>query len=447
MISERYRNDGIATWNMNDLQQEYKSALVNKIRSGLYKLNKVDKCVCGSNESETLSEKDRFGLNFETKLCLNCGLVYTSPRLDSDDLADFYSNIYWGLTTGKKSYENNESVEGQRLSFIKKCINRDESIVVEIGCGSGHNLFNIREHFKSSCKHIEVYGCDYSEECVEKAKADYGIKVFKGDSRVIEEAGIKADLIVLSHVLEHFTDLQKEIELISSILKDNGSIYIEVPGLLDLKNKHAYRCDFINYLTLSHNYCFCLGTLENIMGMYGFKLVCGNEYVSSIFKKDVEMNNKISIKNYSGQIYDYLISLERKRKYYNNLLIYKRVFGESAIITFEENYAVYGTGKFSEYVTQLVESLGANVSFYSDSDNNKWGKGFKGKTVISPIEILKLKSKFHKIIIASMYKDEIKFILEGLGIDIKRDVLTLDMKGLRKVLDNKNFFINKEEKI
>lgn len=439
MISERYRYDGIATWDMDILQQEYKNVLLNKIKNGSYKLDAVERCFCGSNAYEILSEKDRFGLNFGTRLCTDCGLVYTSPRLGNENLEDFYSRIYWGLTTGNRSYQNSESVKGQRLSFIKKCLSRDNCTVVEIGCGSGHNLFDIREYFNTIGKHIAVFGCDYSEECIESAKADYGIKVFKGDAKAIADYGIKADLVVLSHVLEHFTDLKKELEIIGKLLKEDGTIYIEVPGILDIRNKVEYKSDFINYLTLAHNYCFCLGTLENVMGLCGFELLYGNEYVCAVFKKSTEILNKISIKNYSGQVYSYLIDLEKNKHIYNNLFIYKMLFTTSAMITFGGLYAVYGTGGYSEYITKLIQSLGADVLFYSDSDNKKWGGTFKGKKIIPPHELSKLSDQFHKVIIASIFADEIKNTLENLGFDTDKDVLAPELNRVIKLFEYKGY--------
>jgi hypothetical protein len=94
MISERYRNDGIATWNMNDVQQEYKSILVSKIKNGSYKLNIVDRCVCGSNAFEILSEWQLYLTNISTNLMeLSDQMEYQIIKLKAEDPLNGFTGI------------------------------------------------------------------------------------------------------------------------------------------------------------------------------------------------------------------------------------------------------------------------------------------------------------------------------------------------------------------
>lgn len=80
------------------------------------------------------------------------------------------------------------------------------------------------------------------------------------------------------------TNLKKEIKTIKHALKDEGIIYIEVPGIKNISR--AYGSDILLYLQNAHTYNFTLKTLENIFKKYGFKKIYGDERIRAIFKKD-----------------------------------------------------------------------------------------------------------------------------------------------------------------
>ncbi|WP_186429890.1 methyltransferase domain-containing protein [Clostridium sp. BSD9I1] len=323
MISDRFKNDGIPSWNMNEVQLEYKKLLEFKINSKEYELEKVDKCICGSNNFEVLSEKDRFGLNFTACICRNCGLITTSPRIKNEYLDHFYENEYQGLTFGfkidnKKVYQTDKSLMKYRLNFLKEHLNKHINSIIEIGCGTGHNLVCIRNFLAENGVKCNVYGCDYSMECILTGKNVFNLDIYQGNSKVLIEKGLKADLIILSHVFEHFTQPLEEIKIIKELLNENGLIYIEVPGIKNLKETGMYEYDMLKYLTLAHMYNFSLGTLENIMKIAGFKLVNGDEFVHSIFALNLE-SNKIVLKNYYEDINNNLKELENYNDFYKQL--------------------------------------------------------------------------------------------------------------------------------
>ena len=102
--------------------------------------------------------------------------------------------------------------------------------MLEIGAGMGGILSGMREVEP----HATVKGIDLGSEYIEQGKIR-GIQLEVGNSA--SEAMInpkKYDLIILSHVLEHFLDLDSELNNISLLLKEDGIVYIEVPGLLKI---------------------------------------------------------------------------------------------------------------------------------------------------------------------------------------------------------------------
>lgn len=320
MIAERYKNDGKSTWPLNHIQAKYKQQLLDKLSRGEYETDMVSKCYCGSDQLETLSEKDRFGLPFGSLICRKCGLILTSPRLAQGVLPLFYDQEYHGLHFGETEADRHPYLFKRNQGFlifeyVKDLLNKDELSVVEVGCGSGANLAQFGVRCKGRGIKTRLSGCEYSKSYVNYANRELRIAVYQGGASTLVEEGIKADMLILSHVFEHFIDLKAEMKAMGNILNDDGILYIEVPGVLDLHNKYVYDCDFLEYLTLAHMYNFSLTTLRSVLATAGFSLIKGDEYVRSVFIKSSEYGGLMGLNDY-GRIMCYLNDLEINRGVY-----------------------------------------------------------------------------------------------------------------------------------
>ena len=76
-----------------------------------------------------------------------------------------------------------------------------EGVVAEIGCGPGGILKVFQE------KGYEVRGCELDRRCVEFSNKQ-GVPTLGGGVEALADAGIRADLVILSHLLEHLHDRQ-----------------------------------------------------------------------------------------------------------------------------------------------------------------------------------------------------------------------------------------------
>jgi SAM-dependent methyltransferase len=130
---------------------------------------------------------------------------------------------------------------------------------------------------------VQAFGCDYSSDALLQAKRNE-IEVVQGGFDEIGQFG-SADILILSHVFEHFPDLNLALEQINTLIHDSSLIYIEVPGVDDLVNKAEYGFNYQVYCVLAHTYNFSLRSLTAVMSSGGFRLLEGDEYVRSIFVK------------------------------------------------------------------------------------------------------------------------------------------------------------------
>ncbi len=234
---------------------------INKeITSRAIKFEKVP-CLCGSEEFKSIAKYDRYSMLQGTVICKKCGLVLSNPRMTDEEYRRFYET-----DTYRKCYEPFNYPEGYMfkysalsgkymLGIILKAIgSRQIFKILEFGTGGGWNLLAFKE------QGYDVTGYDYSHALVKLGKKQ-GLNLFQGTTGSIKG---RFDVIILAHVIEHFTDLTASMRKLKEHLNHDGIFYIEVPdikyfGLGQLQNAHTYY--------------FTLPTLRFYMAKCGLKLV------------------------------------------------------------------------------------------------------------------------------------------------------------------------------
>lgn len=213
-------------------------------------------CLCGSRDCDLLASADYYGIMQQTVLCVRCGLVWSSPRMSAVENREFYSSdVYRRLYSGSDYLEASRRTRytpetGKHMFDAVgqiKPIGRGTR-VLEIGAGGGWNLRPFQQ------AGAEVLGIDYSPSLVELGRQE-GIPMREGGLETI--AG-RYDVIILSHILEHFLDPISALKQIAQHLAERGLIYVEVPNILNFtmgQLQSAHTCYF-SPRTLRH-------TLEN----------------------------------------------------------------------------------------------------------------------------------------------------------------------------------------
>lgn len=336
MIYQRQEHHGMP---LDTVRRKAVNELNEMIYDGRLKLKKNDTCFCGSACMVKLSRFDRYGLPFGTQICRKCGLISQTISLMEDVLPLFYDQIYWPLNHGEaKNARFATDVGANEFSDflvpeVRKRFNRDIK-VLEVGCGQGNRLLKLRSVLASDFN-LTLEGCDYSQEAINVARMS-GIAAEKGSIEVFLEKQ-PADVLILSHILEHIVDLDKFLDYVTRVTHKHSIIYIEVPSVVDLKNKPEYEYDYQDYCVLAHIYNFSLSTLINVCTLKGFIALKGSEYARLIISKTGDQGVKASVDPYQ-EIMDSLKEADTEhakwgkkfnnpiRKYCANL--YKAVFGK-----------------------------------------------------------------------------------------------------------------------
>jgi 2-polyprenyl-3-methyl-5-hydroxy-6-metoxy-1,4-benzoquinol methylase len=106
-----------------------------------------------------------------------------------------------------------------------------DASILEIGSGLGYLTYSISKRGYS-----RAMGMDISENAVESAKQRYGDLYFAGDlMRYSAETSVRYDIIVITEVIEHITNIFEIIRSMKAILKQDGVILLTTP------NKSAHK--------------------------------------------------------------------------------------------------------------------------------------------------------------------------------------------------------------
>lgn len=356
LLSDRYKDDGIATPGLSDIQKKYIEIYRNKCETGEYKMRDRE-CECGQSDLEIIAQKDRYGLPVTTVICRNCGLIMTSPCLDDASNNAFYDNEYHYIyraedkPSDKNFLERKQDAAANIIPFIRKHSGLCAGSVLEIGCADGGNVAAFAE-----CGYT-ASGIDLSHVYVEYGKSK-GLDLYCSDSASFAEKGLKYDLIVVNHVLEHFTDLKKELDTISTLMAPGGYLFVGVPGVKALSFK-AYNGNFLSMLQNAHIFNFTKDSLCSVMDKYGFSCVFCNELIQGLFKKGDSASHIAG--SYENTI-RYLHKTEEAAGDSQSLVVARiedklSSYGPGEVI-------LYGTTIELDALTQLVSDLSSIKGFF-----------------------------------------------------------------------------------
>jgi SAM-dependent methyltransferase len=222
----------------------------------------VQSCIlCGSDRSALFDHRSFHGREVTNRVCLNCGLVYQSPRMNEAESAVFYADEYRLLQEGRVDpTARNITIQKARASLLYSFVQPSFTAVsrhLDIGCSMGILLLHFQEAFHNQAVGVEPGEAHRDHACKQ------GLTVY---SRLedLEMAGeAHFDLVSMSHVLEHLPDpLGYLNHLRESILTKDGRLLIEVPNL--------YSHDSFE---VAHLVAFSPHTLREVLRRSGFEIL------------------------------------------------------------------------------------------------------------------------------------------------------------------------------
>jgi len=250
LISERFKfnqkNFDNAIF-INDLNKNVRDLILNEYLNEFNKPQTLKCCIDIESDDVVIAEIDRYGLPLRTVINKKNGLVRSDPYYSNNWLERFYSIYYRDLYTSDhvslpsffaEQIKTSENVYTFVNSFLKV-----NSEVCEIGCGMGGILvpFKLNGH--------NITGIDLGDEYIEKGN-EFNLNLHIGSIEYLINKGIKFDLIIINHVLEHIPEINDFLSKVNSLLTDNGMLYIAVPGIYSIPRN--YNSNTLLFLQNAH---------------------------------------------------------------------------------------------------------------------------------------------------------------------------------------------------
>ena len=258
------------------------------------------------------SSKELF--NFDQ--CANCQLIFLNPRVNLDNLKNYYTSYYLPYRGSEAWGKYSKLVEGsqkkldlKRVKWVKEmCSVSPKSLILDVGCGNPSFLKACQQEL--NCKTL---GIDFSDEGWKEQST-----LFKGlDLQVAEikdlSLNLKPDIITMWHYLEHDYTPLENLTYLKSIAKPSTTLIIEIPNFDSISRK-KYNENWAGWHTPRHTSLFSPDNIKLLLDKSGWNvsqlLTYGtlNPYLlfwmSEIEQKGIQWN-----KNMENEFWDFVIGM------------------------------------------------------------------------------------------------------------------------------------------
>ncbi len=209
--------------------------------------------------------------NMKIVNCYNCNFGFVDKYLSYKELDAFYKEAYRGKNPFLKLHLYKYGINSRAISqilLIKQYIHQNSNLkLLDIGAGFPYAINAFQAIFNNVELHVVEPSSQTNQIFKKRGCKTYNFLFNKINPHLLPSDYF--DVILLSHVLEHYNsiDLESILRAIKLLLKENGLILIELPN-----------SDFVNYIDKRFNDAphlsfFSISSLKYILEKCGFDLI------------------------------------------------------------------------------------------------------------------------------------------------------------------------------
>jgi SAM-dependent methyltransferase len=190
--------------------------------------------LCGAREGVRVASGPDFEYDTtRTELSLwrcACGGVYLDPRPAPEALARIYPSNYYAYDfvekVGRFVMRFKSMAERTKVRAYRAYV-PDGGRVLDIGCGDGHVLGQLRRHGGAS---LRLEGVEFSPVAIAAAERA-GFVVHRGRIEEVELPPGAFDLVIMNQLIEHVADPVAVLRKVAAALRPGGVVFVETPNL------------------------------------------------------------------------------------------------------------------------------------------------------------------------------------------------------------------------
>jgi SAM-dependent methyltransferase len=321
---------------------------------------------------------------YDVVSCESCGCVFADGIPDDSVFASYYGERSKYEHAYRGGTEHAEETERLRLlaDWIAAQIPSDASLI-DMGCGTGRLLAWLRERGFASAA-----GLDPSSTCVQNARILSQCPVIHSAIRDKPPEYPPADAVVLSAVLEHVPDVNATIQMVSTWLRDDGALFLEVP---DAGHFASVQNAPYQEFSVEHINFFSGAALENLMHVHGFDVVAidrttapvgpgciGHVVRSHAIKSGNKTEARRENESRSG-IVAYIATCADLATHEETVL--------QRIADAREPIYIWGVGTLCQRLLSTGKLAKVNIRGFVDSSSHHEGKTVAGKPILPPRQL------------------------------------------------------------
>jgi glycosyltransferase involved in cell wall biosynthesis/SAM-dependent methyltransferase len=212
--------------------------------------------------------------------CESCKSLKIGPNDKIGNLARYYEH-YIPHQAKMREYRRKEMPFAYIKQKIKNKFNNLEDIrIIDLGCGSGTTLHNLRVAFPKSI----LYGLDVNTTYATQQLVNSNIRLVSGMLDCVELDG-KFDVIISSQFLEHLNNPRDYIKFIENFANKGALIIFDIPNI-ESKTSRLFKDNWIHLDTPRHQFLPTKKGLKLLFKAFGelefYRFGSYMAYVSSI---------------------------------------------------------------------------------------------------------------------------------------------------------------------
>ena len=198
------------------------------------------------------------------------GFLETRPQPKEDKLSEYYkSDDYISHTDARRNgfervYHLVRNISLKRKLRLINTLTSEEKTLLDVGCGTGDFLKIAQEN------NWKVSGTEPNEKARQIANAKTNNAVFKIE-QLLQFEKQSFDIITLWHVLEHLPNLEDQLSVLKSLLKENGTLIIAVPNYKSF-DANYYKTFWAGFDVPRHLWHFDQESLQNLLASKNMKI-------------------------------------------------------------------------------------------------------------------------------------------------------------------------------